>query len=166
MNDNPHPFYRPIAERHHDVADNRPTLDLRRYHWRQVHGDLEAFGTWYGTEGRPCLVIVPAHRAWGRRVVPCIIRMDSIWRFDEHATAGEPQVIREVAQELTHMCALLGLPPIPLSATRLLSIVRNHVGDVLSIPPRPRDLHRVVAEMEVTNASTGRTSEVVIHDDI
>ena len=160
------PLLSPVVDQHDDVDTNRIVAGIDVYAWRKRHGDLEVFGTWYGTENRPCLLITHAHRRGFRRPPACIVRMDSIWRFDEAATAGETGVIREVAQEMLRMCAFLGLQQNPLNATKLISIIREHIGDALSIPPKPKETQQHVADMIWTDPETGKVQEVEVHDDV
>lgn len=146
----------------------RPILDLGVYAWRKTFGDIEAFGTWVGAlEPRPCLVLIRAgdYGRDHREVTPCVLRMDSIWRFDERL-AEAPQ-IRETAVEMARFALMMRFEPTPQMMTRLLSIVRSLIEDIIRIPPRPpADRTRVAGEMGVTNPLTGQREEFEIHDDV
>lgn len=130
----------------------RPCLDLTRYAWRHTHGDVEVFGSWQfdPDDGPvPCMVLVPAHRALHASFKPCVVSLDLAWIWSEEQ--GNPEFAAEVAAEFAEA---LGIGFSVRNAIRIAGIIRDHLGDLLSIPPRPRteDYEKVVADVLATNA--------------
>lgn len=121
------------------MSDHRPILDLNESHFVQAHGDITVFGTWYGTtERRPCLVLLPTYQRMDK-VTPCIIPIDNAWKWAE-----ETGDVRDVARSCFQFCQALGLDPYnQITVMRVLSIIRDHMGDLLSMPaaPVPQGLH-------------------------
>lgn len=119
--------------------DTRIALDLSRYAWRQQHGDITAYGTWFGTETRrPVLVLVPSYRSGAEKVTPCIVPLESAWAWDE--SIGDP---RHCARTSAEFVAHLGLGRGMYQAFRVARIIRDHLGDLLSMPPEPVELIEV-----------------------
>lgn len=140
----------------------RDALNLAVYHFRQVHGDLTAYGTWLKQRDgwRPCLAIVRTGEELSDRTLPCVVTMDKMWVWSE-----------EFGDEMSaaHMAAgfldPLRLEPDDKSILKLLSVIRFHIGDVISIPPRPVIERRVVAQATVTDAG-GRTTDYEVTEDV
>lgn len=128
----------------------RPVLDLTKYAWTQQHGDLRVFGTWRYDEDDnqwvPCLAIVPAHVFLSaERVIPCIVTVDLAWIWsEEHGNEAFAGSI------IGDFLATLNMAPTRENGYRLLSIIRDHLEDLIKrIPPRPPE-HKVAADAFVT----------------
>ncbi|MEG3807017.1 hypothetical protein DBT53_004465 [Aerococcus mictus] len=135
-------------------------IDLSMTAWRKVHGQITAYGTWVQMSGawRPALVLVRTGDETSDHCVPCIVTMDRIWVVTEEV-GNEIQAGRLVASFLDP----LRLGPSARNSIKLLSIIRDHIGDVLSIGPRPsKGLRTVVGEAIMTNHSTGKVTETEI----
>lgn len=120
-------------------SSTRIALDLSRYHARHTHGDLTVYLTWYGTDQRrPAIVITPSYRIGWEVSTPCIVPLETAWAWDE--TVGDP---RHCARTTAAFLAALGIPVSIQSAVRLTSLIRDHLGDLLAMPPEPVELVEV-----------------------
>lgn len=147
------------------LTTDRP-LDLTVYQWRQAHGDLTVFGTWLrvedGTVG--CLAI-----GWTRhlgkdptRTGPvAVLRQESAWIFDEHV--GDPVL---AATEVVRWVRGLGMGEGPMQPMRLLSIIRDHLEDLIRLPPRPEMEQKAVALAHMRDPGTGKIETVEVKDDV
>ena len=129
----------------------RPVLDLTVSAWVKQHGDIQVFGTWYldvdGEAPWPCMVLVPAFKSMQHSYAPCVVSLDLAWIWDE-PPRGDPEFAMETAMSF---CDSLGLSVNFKNCTRVASIIRDHLGDLLAIPPRPKSLEQVVADGLVTD---------------
>lgn len=147
-----------------DPTSTIPVLDLEMLHFRRRHGDIEAFGTWYGPENRPCLVLMRRgdYGADTARVTPCIFPQANAWIFSEEI--GDP---REAVHSLASMAHHLGLSAFQqLDMFRLLSIVRENLQDWITIPPKPKDKVEVKADAILTDRTTGKEKHAEIMGDV
>lgn len=134
-------------------------LDLRRTHFTHPRGDVTVYGTWLLTNRRPCLVLLPSFtRIDSDYLVPCIIPMDQAYKWDEHT--GDPA---HCAQMTWWFAQALGIDAHnPSNMIRLTSIIREHLGDLLTMPPFPESQTEIVADTLMVNHETGRTTEATI----
>lgn len=136
----------------------KPYLDLTKYHFKQKHGDIIAYGTWCGDNNRQCLVLVPSMIEAGKRVVPCVIPVDNAWKWSE-----EVGNVRDCAASCLQFAANLGLDPYnQISVMRVLSVIRDHMGDLLTIPVKPTGDIRVVADAFYTDQQGNRQHKEII----
>jgi hypothetical protein len=105
-------------------------IDLARYHERFGHGDLTVFLTWCGDALSPCLVIVPAFIEGHERVTPCVVPQRVAWVWSEAIGDG-----RHCALTSYLFCEQLRLNPSINNCMRVTSIIREHIGDLLAMPP-------------------------------
>jgi hypothetical protein len=136
-------------------------LDLTRFHFRHVRGEIAVYGTWLlGIDSGPvpCLVLVPAHRTIN--IVPCVVPLNHAWVWSEEK--GDP---REAARMALVMAETLGLGVSPSSGIKVRSIVIDHIEDLLKIPPMPSALREpvVIGEAKVTAREHGK---VVRHHEV
>lgn len=127
-------------------------IDLTRYHARFRHGDLTVFLTWGGDTFHPCLVIVPAFAEGHERVTPCVVPLRMAWAWSEAIGDG-----RHCALTAYRFCQQLRITPSVNACMRLTSIVRSHIGDLLTMPPAT-GLHfeRVVVADAIRTDQSGR----------
>jgi len=149
------PWQRPII---------RPALDLTKYAFRQQHGDITVFGTWWLDEDDgwvPCLALVPTFRMGHDGYMPAVVPMDHAWAWSEES--GDP---RYAAVTSAKFAAGLGFPVDHFSCFRIASIIREHLEDSIKrIPPRPTDHQSVAADVLLIDKSTGRERHAEIKDD-
>jgi len=134
---------------------NDHVLDLTRYAWKQRHGDLEAIGTWllHRDGPLPCLVLKPTSAQRHDQFIPCVVLQKNAWIWSE--AIGDGAEAARTAYDFT--CAL-GLSPHNASnIIRVASIIRDHIGDLLGIPPMPAE-REVVGEVTITD-ERGRVTE-------
>ncbi|MCE7797865.1 hypothetical protein LWE61_15035 [Sphingobium sufflavum] len=132
-------------------------LDLTRYHGRFRHGDITVYATWFGDELHPCLVIVPTHMEGHEKVTPCVVMQRNAWIWTEEI--GEP---RHAVRTSFQFCQHLRITPSPQMCIRITSIIRDHLGDLLTIPPAP--FERVVVADAVRIDSDGKEHHAEVTD--
>jgi hypothetical protein len=132
-----------------------PVLDLRQSHFVADRGDIAAIGTWYRFRyvgWRPVLVLANAYdlrHAERAKLKPrlYVVPMDRVvaWceesgmRDDAAAIAGAKRAAED-----------MGLDAGMHTTFRILSIVRDLLGEVLAMPPRPAMEQRAIGDFVVT----------------
>lgn len=131
----------------------RPVLDLTKTHFRHQHGDITVIGTWIfqDNQPRPCLVLVPTYGGEGHeRTTPCVVTVDTAYIWSEDPHVGDPV---HVARQSVAFAKAMGLDYLSaITCMRIAAAVRDHIGDLLRIPPRPGHDRRVVADAIITHA--------------
>lgn len=137
-------------------------LDLNVRHWAKQRHELMAVGTWINIEGRqkPCMVLFRAGVPYDR-IQPYVITGDKAWVWSEDI--GDPA---NAARQCFAICEQLNLEPTEKMIFRIVGFVNDHLGDLLTIPPYPPVAApaNVIAELVITNRSTGEAHEVAIND--
>lgn len=134
---------------------NDHVLDLTRTAWKQAHGDLEAIGTWllHRDGPLPCLVLKPRNAQRHDQFIPCVVLQKNAWVWSEAIGDGA-----EAARTAYEFAGALGLDTHnSTNIIRVASIIRDHIGDILNIPPMPME-REVVGEATVTD-ERGRVTE-------
>jgi hypothetical protein len=85
-------------------------------------------------------VIVPAHYEGHDRVTPCVVPQSAAWIWSEAVGDGG-----HAARTSHQFCQHLRITPSMTACIRITSIIRDHIGDLLAIPPAPFE-HVVVAD--------------------
>lgn len=134
----------------------RPALDLTRYAWRQEHGDIVAYGSWWLADDsgpRPCIALLPINRASWEKSKPAVVLIDQAWVWDE--TIGDGARAAALAFQFAQGMGLDESNPNTL--IRIRSIIADHIGDLLKIPPMPKELRPVetMGEMRIAERETG-----------
>lgn len=140
-------------------------LDLSEYHFKRpvlMGGILSAYGTWWHDEGKhePCLVILRAGEEGSPYTVPCVVLLKDAWKWSEEA--GMPGYGHKWA---TRFAATLRFNENDLKTVfGVLSIVRDQLGDLISIPPyrRLKDLDPVSADVTIRDRDSNRSKEIEI----
>ncbi len=138
----------------------RIAIDLTITHgvWRR--GDLIVWLTWHMLRGEPLLVLTPNEIAHHERVIPCVVPLSAAWKWDER-TGDEEQATITAAI----FCANLGFSPYRRpNVLRVMSTIREHLGDLLSMPPMPDDTREKAAEIVITDNATGKVAEQEVTD--
>lgn len=143
----------------------RHAIDLAVTHRTHARGDIMVWMTWLRRAERqePCMVLTPRSVLISAdRVVPCIVPMDQAWRWSEEVGDEEHALITGAI-----FCANLGFNPYnPKNVHKIVGIVREYLGDLVTMPPRPKDVPQAVAAiMEVHNGDTGQITEFEVQDD-
>lgn len=137
-----------------------PTIDLTCNAFTKVYGEITVYGTWFnkdGTNWRPALVLTRTGDEHLEYCVPCVMSMDRIWVMDEKI--GDEV---KAGQIIGSFLAPLRMSMSKRNAYRLLSILRNHIGDAISIGVRPVLDSEVIADAKFINKTTGKTVETEI----
>lgn len=143
------------------------TINLAEHAWKREFADFTVYGTWYqlGTRPRtPCLVIINAGEERNDHTSPFWVPISDAWRWEE--VRGDPAF---VAREAVAACIKLRRTPQASLLIRLQSLVHDHLGDLLHIPPFNPANHaprNVIAEAIITNRSTGVEKHVELRDDV
>lgn len=139
---------------------DEPILDLAIWHRRQQHGDISTFLTWLGdTRRTPALVLVRTGRLGHEGAIPCIVPLTRAWVWSEDI--GDP---RQAARATTDFAASLGLNPHnPTDCIRVMSIIRDHLGDLVLMPPKPVEARVVADAIRIDENGREHHDEVIRH---
>lgn len=136
-------------------------LDLTRYAFKRTFGDITAYGTWYGKEHDPVLVLIPTYRQSHEKTTPCVVPLTNAWKWDE--MMGDPE---GCAHTCVKFASLMGFDPLSrITAQRIASIIRDNIGDLLHIPPKPVEHMEVVADAFMTDES-GKTKHLEVSEHV
>lgn len=144
----------------------RAALDLSICHATFTRGDVVVWLTWLRRGGRwePAMVLTPKRMLSisHDRVTPCVVPMSRAWVWAE-----ETGDYAECLLNAGVFCANLGFNPFnPKNPLKVIGIIRDHLGDLLTIPPRYEGLRdTVAAEMVVTDNATGKTKDIEVYDE-
>lgn len=139
--------------------NTRPILDLTRCHFTKAHGDITVFGTWLLQQNgaTPALVLLATAKVGNENAIPCIVPLSTAWAWSEEI--GDP---RHAAQRSYWFAANMGLNAHNIATVmRVTSIIRDHLGDLLSIPPRPHDKVVVADAIRTDQYGKEHHSEVI-----
>lgn len=139
------------------------SIDLSKRAWTRARGDLTAIGAWLSIGGRfrPCMVLIRTGDELSEHAVPCIITMDKAWIWSEEV--GDMALAADI---LAGFLRALRLSPDRRDTFRVLSLIRDHLGDLLTIPPYRPEQGGIAAELTVTERETGSVREVEIREDV
>lgn len=139
-------------------ADTRVAIDLRFWHTRRTFGPITCYATWFGRAHLPCLVLIPTAHIGHEHATPCVIPVTAAWAWAEET--GDPV---HAARTSAQFASIMGFSSIN-DALRITSIVRECMGDLLTIPPKPVE-REVVADAIITDQH-GRQRHTEIMDDV
>lgn len=145
----------------------RPALDLRkRLFERRKHGII-IIGTWLrdGNHTQPCLVLLHGSRPVARgKTIPCIIPLESAWKWAAHIDVGDPEHCRKMANEWMDDGLLPGSGA--AGAVNILDAVNDNLTDLIRMPPAPRGEVQTLGEVIITNRQTGEVTEREMKQDV
>lgn len=125
-------------------------LDLTQCAFRKTRGDLTLYGCWHGKRLRPCLVVLPTYSTG----VPLVIEIDTAWQWDMDDKDVDP---RRNARLVGEFLAANGMDFTNVfTCMRVVSLIHDHLGDLLMMPPKPSEII-VVADALQTDSDTGKT---------
>jgi len=126
-------------------------LDLTQPAFTKRRGDLMLYGAWHGQDLRPCLVVLPAFRVG--KAVPLVVLVDDAYRWNIEDRDVDP---RSNAQLVGAFLRANGMDYLnTFTAMKVASLIHDHLGDLLSIPPKPAEVI-VVADVLHTDHDTGK----------
>lgn len=129
-------------------------LDLTKSHFRRQYGNLTLYGSWFGKKRSPVLVLLPANREHFSNATPCVIPLASAYKW-----AGDPDFALDNAHDSFRFALALNLDAHnPFTLSRITTIIRDNIGDLLLMPPYPESERAVVADATITDVD-GRTRD-------
>lgn len=135
----------------------RIALDLTKHHFCRKAGDLTVYGTWFGDQRRPCLVLVPANHNDATRYSPFVIPIDNAWIWSEEV--GSPALQVDSADKA---CRALGMDYLNrFTLLKILCAIRDNMSDLLKMPPKPSEAV-IVADAFRTDHATGKVKHIEI----
>ena len=140
-----------------------PVIDLELRAWERTVGDVTVIGTWILTNQRPVMVLVPSRpMPTHDRVIPCLVPLDMAFEWDEHT--GDPVFC---ARQSMRFAAALGFNNMePRNVLFITTLIRDHLGDLLSTPRFPDREKQAVADALITDPETGKSTEAEIIDNV
>ena len=129
-------------------------IDLTRYAWRREARGFVLYGTWLfrsaiGVPPEPCLVITPNRQVSHERTTPAVIPIRASWIWSEEY--GDP---RHCARSSAAFLENMDMTASPLACMSLTMAIRDHLGDLLHIPPWTGE--RVVVADAIRTDASGR----------
>ncbi|MRX32817.1 hypothetical protein [Aminobacter sp. MDW-2] len=143
---------------------NAPTLDLTKRHWTATRGELMAIGSWIRLDDRwrPCMAIIRTGDDGSERAIPCVVTIDKAWIWSEEI--GDS---REAARSMVGFLEALRLNPQNFrNHHRVFSLIADHLGDLLKMPPYQADRSTPILDVTIQERETGRIREVEISEDV
>ena len=127
----------------------RIALDLTQSHFIKERGDLTLYGSWYGEQRRPCLAVLPTNREG----IPLVIELKDAWKWNPDdkdvpgllIIPGRESQPESSARLIGAFLYANGYDSNSITAMRVLSLIHDHLGDLLAMPPKPTTL-QVVAD--------------------
>lgn len=145
------------------IGERKP-IDLTRVHFQRQKGQIMVYGTWYlggyGTIPRPCLVLANVLAMPPAAMLGCVLLDDAhLWSEE----VGDPQY---AAVTSFNMARRMGLNVADIGEPmKVATAIRDHLSDLISIPPMPPSERVVVADATMVDES-GRTivSEILDYE--
>ncbi len=150
-----------------DQHDARPeeaykvAFDLSTCHEVYVKGSVTLWMTWNRVSGEPCMVLTPNDPHLSHeRIIPCVIPMRTSWQWDE--TRGDPEFAN---MQAFRFCDALRFNPYNVrNIVKLQSLIRDHLEDLVRMPPMPDDGQQITASAIITDNATGKETFKEIRD--
>lgn len=140
-------------------------LSYGRWAFRRTKGDITVFGSWTGANETQSLVLLPTALIGHEGAIPCVVRLEGSWIYSEEIGDHHQAYV-----EAERFAAALGLFPFdPRNVHRVMSIIRDSLGDLLTMPPKPPSWAVktvAVADARSVNLETGEVHETEIHEDV
>lgn len=129
-------------------TDRKPCIDLTQRKWLRTVGEFTVYGTWYrhdNGESEPCLVIVSSIGMIGK---PAVILLSNAYLYEQPRKAAH--IVRRLA---------LGMGKESMSqAVKLADLINDHLSDLISMPPDPRE--RIVVADATVKLGDGATRSI------
>lgn len=136
------------------MSEQRPAIDLTRCHRDPRHlGDLSIYFTWLWNDDHeseePALVIMPRYQRHGFK--PCVVALSAAYKYND------PRYLARVSWEFLK---LLGFAQTPSEGHKIASLIHDHLGDLLTMPPNPTTLI-IAADATIGSGLGKRSIEIV-----
>lgn len=148
-----------------DAVNQKLALDLSVQAFQKVRGPITMIGTWLRVDDdwQPCVAFVRGFDSpadWN----PFIVTLDRAFLFQTPSVnPGEAVLI--AAQAVRHM----RLTEDSQMIRRVISLIEDHLDDILHIPPMPQRgalVGDVVADVIVTERGTGKSVHEAVLDNV
>lgn len=127
------------------MKEPKLALDLSKTTFTRSFGDIVVLGTWYGPSGEPCIVLMRSNYIGKANVTPCAVLLRDAWKWGESDGDGA-----HCAQTSFWFAEALGLNTANVNAIMCVtSIVRECLGDLISIRPKPNDASEKIVVADV-----------------
>lgn len=135
------------------MTDRKHAIDLTRHQFHRHMGELSLYGTWLWNEDQeayePALVVINALNP--RRFRPCVVALSAAYKYNH------PVYMAHAAREFV---TLLGLQDNMTMAYKVATLIEDHLGDLLKMPPNP-ETQIVVADATIGSGIGRRSIEIV-----
>lgn len=163
----------------HNPLDDKPRIDLNHATAAYQHGPIMVWMTWLRTLDRwePCIAITRARIMGleGNPTIPCVVPLSRAYAWTGALSdfavqnAQHPQImadLRDVMTTAAEFAFTLGLDGMnQRDVFRVLTVVNDHLSELISMPPRPQRLGEThVADLVVEDRLSGKVWESEVHD--
>ena len=136
--------------------ENKPVIDLSRFHFMRELNDLVVIGTWLMNEDQedtePALVLLPRYRK-PSSVIPCVVALSAAYLYND---------AKYCVRAAKGMAKALGFEDSMTVTHRIADILHSHLPDLISMPVDPSTAV-VVGEAQV-NFGNGEKKTVEFLD--
>ena len=136
--------------------NDRPAIDLTRFHFMRELGDLVIFGTWIMNDDQedtePALVLLPRYRP-PSSVKPCVVALSAAYLYND------PKYCVRAAKG---MAKALGFEDSMTTTHRIADILHSHLSDLISMPVDPSEV--VVVADGIIDSGDGTKKSVELLD--
>ena len=123
--------------------NDRPAIDLTRFHFMRELGDLVIFGTWIMNDDQedtePALVLLPRYRP-PSSVRPCVVALSAAYLYND------PKYCVKAAKGIAKA---LGFEDSMTTTHRIADVLHSHLPDLVRMPVDP-STGVVVGEAQVS----------------
>jgi hypothetical protein len=141
------------------MTERRYDLDLTQSHFERRYGDITVFGTWFGKDRKPALVLLPTARVGSPDVTPCVVPLSSAWTWDENTGDGA-----HCARASVMFAQTLGLGFGHVNEVmKITSVIRDCLGDLINMPPKPTEAVVVADAIRTDSSGKQHHSEIIEH---
>jgi hypothetical protein len=137
-------------------------LDLTKFHEIFSRGDISVIMTWLLTDFSPCMVLAPAFLRWeNEKITPCIIPLSMAYLWDP-STGDAAHCVDTAAR----FARALGYVPNMETTHRIVTIIHDHLGDLVLMPLRPTYDQTFAGELTITDKNSDRVIVKEITEDV
>lgn len=138
--------------------DNRPAIDLTKYHFVREGKGLRIYGTWYydGEEEEPCLVVTRDDL----RGKPGVIPLSSAYAYHD-PNNGHRHLLTMSKLFNQHLFRSDTMNDVSAVA----DLIHGSLLDLITMPPKPDGDEVTTAELTLTN-EYGQTMEVEVKENV
>lgn len=140
------------------MTEPRYDLDLTQTHFTRQYGDITVFGTWFGKDRKPALVLVPTNKLGSEYLVPCVVPLSQAWLWDEKDGDGA-----HCARVSCIFATNMGFNFDTMKIMKITSLIRDNLGELVNIPPKPTETHVVADAIRTDSSGKQHHSEIIEH---